>query len=80
MTAKSERFSHPTAKPVALMEELLKIHSNENDWVLDCFMGVGSTGVACQNLKRNFVGVELDKVYYETALQRLKDNYAKCFK
>lgn len=77
LTPKSERFTHPTAKPVALMEQLLKIHSNENDWVLDCFMGVGATGVACQNLNRNFVGIELDKNYYDIAQKRLSDNYVK---
>lgn len=76
LTPKSERFTHPTAKPVALMEQLLKIHSNENDWVLDCFMGVGATGVACQNLKRNFVGIEISKEYYDIAYKRLEVNNA----
>lgn len=63
---------HPTQKPVKLMEELLLIHSNENDLVLDCFMGSGSTGVACKNLKRNFIGIELDNTYFVGADNRIK--------
>lgn len=63
---------HPTQKPVELMEELIKIHSNENDIVLDPFMGSGSTGVAALNCDRRFVGIELDDEYFETAKSRLK--------
>lgn len=64
---------HTTQKPVQLMEELLLIHSNENDTVLDCFMGSGSTGVACVNTGRKFIGMELDENYFEIASQRIRD-------
>lgn len=66
----SERTSHPTQKPLVLIEELIKKHSNENDLVLDCFMGSGTTGVACLNTNRNFIGIELNEEYYNIALQR----------
>lgn len=62
---------HPTQKPVKLMEELIKIHSNENDIVLDPFMGSRSTGVAALNLNRKFIGIELDDKYYDAAKNRL---------
>lgn len=62
---------HPTQKSLSLMEDLLKIHSNETDIVLDPFMGSGTTGVACKNLNRNFIGIELDKDYYEIAKKRI---------
>lgn len=62
---------HPTQKSLSLMEDLLKIHSNKNDTVLDPFMGSGTTGVACKNLNRNFIGIELDKDYYEIAKARI---------
>ncbi len=62
---------HPTQKPVKLLEHLIKIGSNEGDTVFDPFMGVGSTGVAALNNKRNFIGIELDKNYYEAAKNRL---------
>lgn len=64
---------HPTQKPVALLEYLIKTYSNEGDTVLDFTMGSGSTGVACQNLNRDFIGIELDKEYYEIAKQRIKN-------
>ena len=64
---------HPTQKPLYLMEQLIKIHSNENDTILDCFMGSGTTGVACKNLNRNFIGIELDKEYFEIAKQRINE-------
>ena len=53
------------------MEHIIKIASNENDMVLDMFMGVGSTGVACLNLNRRFIGIEVDKIYYNAAVKRL---------
>ena len=62
---------HPTQKPIALMEYLIKTYTNEGDIVLDFTMGSGSTGVACQNLNRNFIGIELDKNYFEIAKNRL---------
>ena len=62
---------HPTQKPVALLEYLIKTYTNENDTVLDFTMGSGSTGVACKNLNRNFIGIEKDKTYFEIAQNRL---------
>ena len=59
-----ERPKHPTQKPVDLLEWLIKTYSNEGDVVLDNCMGVGSTGIACKNLKRSFIGIELEKKYY----------------
>ena len=62
---------HPTQKPVALMEDLIKTYTNEGETVLDFTMGSGTTGVACKNLNRNFIGIELDKDYFEIAKQRI---------
>ncbi|MCP4651423.1 MAG: site-specific DNA-methyltransferase [PVC group bacterium] len=62
---------HPTQKPVALIEYLIKTYTNENETVLDFTMGSGTTGVACQNLKRNFIGIELDENYFKTAEERI---------
>ena len=56
---------HPTQKPVLLLEELIKTFTNECDVVLDNCMGSGSTGVACVNTNRNFIGIELDKTYFD---------------
>ena len=64
---------HPTSKPVFVMEYLVKRVTNENDVILDCFMGSGSTGVAALNTNRNFIGIELDKNYFEIAQQRIKE-------
>ena len=64
---------HPTQKPVALLEYLVKTYTNEGDTVLDNCMGSGSTGVACVNTKRNFIGIELDKQYFEIAEKRIKE-------
>lgn len=64
---------HPTQKPVELMEDLIKIHSNENDIVLDPFMGSGSTGVGALNLNRKFIGIEIVDEYFEIAKNRLED-------
>ena len=66
-----ERGLHPTQKPVALLEYLIKTYTNENDTVLDFTMGSGSTGVASKNLNRNFIGIEKDKTYFEIAEKRL---------
>lgn len=63
---------HPTQKPVALLEWLLKTYSNEGDLVLDNCMGSGSTGVACVNLNRNFIGMELTEQYFEIAKERIE--------
>ena len=62
---------HPTQKPVALMEYLVKTYTNEGDTVLDFTMGSGTTGVACKNLNRNFIGIELDDKYFEIAKNRI---------
>ena len=64
---------HPTQKPTDLLEYLIKTYSKEGDVVLDNCMGSGSTGVACLNLNRKFIGIELDKKYYDIAKNRLKD-------
>lgn len=61
---------HPTQKPVALLEDLILKHSNENDTVLDCFAGSGSTAVAAHNTNRNFIGCELSKEYFDKTLDR----------
>ena len=62
---------HPTQKPLKLFEFLVKASSNENDIVLDPFIGSGTTGVACKNLNRNFIGVELSEEYCQIAKKRL---------
>lgn len=62
---------HPTQKPVSLMEYLVKTYTNEGDTVLDFTMGSGTTGVACQNLNRNFIGIELDEKYFKIAKERI---------
>ncbi len=62
---------HPTQKPVLLLEDLIKTFSNENDLVVDLTMGSGSTGVACVNTNRNFIGIELDDKYFEIAKKRI---------
>ena len=63
---------HPTQKPVALFEYLIKTYTNEGDLVLDNCMGSGTTGVACKNLNRNFIGIELDSEYFKIAEKRVK--------
>lgn len=63
---------HPTQKPVALMEYLIKTYTNEGDLVLDNCMGSGTTGVACKNLNRDFIGIELDENYFKIAEERIK--------
>lgn len=62
---------HQNQKPVEMLEYLIKKSSEENDVVLDCFMGSGSTGVACLNTNRNFIGIELDEGYYKIAEDRI---------
>jgi site-specific DNA-methyltransferase (adenine-specific) len=64
---------HPTQKPVALLEYLIKTYTNEGDLVLDNCMGSGSTGVACINTNRNFIGIELDKGYFDIAEKRINE-------
>ncbi len=74
----SERLKnpkHPTQKPVKILEHIIKIASNEDDVVLDMFMGVGSTGVAALNLNRRFIGIEIDKDYFVAAKNRILKEY-----
>ncbi len=73
MANKSGRL-HPTQKPVALMEYLIKTYTNEGETVLDFTMGSGTTGVACKNLNRNFIGIELDPEYFKIAEKRINEN------
>lgn len=67
-----EKRYHPTQKPVKLIERLIAASSNEGDIVLDPFSGCGSTQLSCIDLKRNYIAIELDKQYYETALKRIE--------
>ena len=64
---------HPTEKPNDLLEYLIKTYTNENEVVLDNCMGSGSTGVACVNTNRNFIGIELDKTYFDIAKKRISN-------
>lgn len=68
-----EFCKHPTQKPVALLEYLIKTYTNEGELVLDNCMGSGSTGVACKHLNRKFIGIELDKEYFEIAKNRIEN-------
>ena len=73
LTPKSEKVNggHPTQKPVYVMKWLLERLTNEGDLILDPFMGSGSTGVACMNLNRKFIGIELDEKYFNIAKERI---------
>jgi site-specific DNA-methyltransferase (adenine-specific) len=66
-----ERPMHPTQKPTELLEWLIKTYTNENEIVLDNCMGVGSTGVACKNINRRFIGIEIEEKYYEISKTRI---------
>lgn len=68
----SERTEHPTQKSLDLMKQIISIHTNEGQTVLDPFMGSGTTGVASIELKRNFIGIELEKKYFEISERRIK--------
>ena len=65
---------HPTQKPLPLIEYLIKTYTNEGETVLDFTMGSGTTGVACKNLNRNFIGIELDSEYFKIAEKRINEN------
>lgn len=69
---KRDRGFHPTQKPVALLEYLIKTYTKEEEIVLDFTMGSGSTGVACVNTNRKFIGIELDGKYFEIAKNRIE--------
>jgi len=64
---------HPTQKPLLLLEDLVKTFSNENDLIVDFTMGSGTTGVACKNLNRNFIGIEKDLTYFNIAKDRINN-------
>ncbi len=64
---------HPTQKPVKLIEDLLRTYTNEGETVLDFTMGSGTTGVACKNLNRKFIGIELDQDYFNIAKKRIEE-------
>ena len=64
---------HPTQKPLKLFERLIEKHSDEEDFVLDCFSDSGTTALACQNLNRNFLGCEISKEFYDKSLKRLEE-------
>ena len=70
---------HPTQKSVSLMEYLIKTYTNEGETVLDFTMGSGSTGVACVNTKRNFIGIEMDDKYFDVAKKRIEESQYKLF-
>lgn len=70
--ADKDIWGHPTIKPLELVERHIKHSTNPGDTVLDCFMGSGTTGVACRNLERNFIGIEIDEKYFEIAKRRIE--------
>ena len=75
-TSESEgKVVHPTQKPILLLEYLIKTYTLENELVLDFTMGSGSTGVACLNTNRKFIGIELDKNYFNISIERIFENY-----
>lgn len=80
VTAEREGKLHPTQKPLALMEWLIKTYTNEGDTVLDPCMGSGTTAIACINTGRKFIGFERDEEYYKIALERINNHLKKCGK
>lgn len=68
----AERTEHPTQKSLKIMQEIIAVHTNENEVILDPFMGSGTTGVAATNIGRKFIGIELSPKYYQIALERFK--------
>ena len=73
----SKYILHPTQKPVELLEYLIKTYTNEDEVILDFTMGSGSTGVACLNTNRKFIGIELDEKYFEIAKNRIENHEVK---
>ena len=73
--SKDRPSNHPTQKPVLLMEYLIKTYTNENATVLDFTMGSGTTGVACKNLNRHFIGIEKDEKYFKIAEERINQPF-----
>jgi DNA modification methylase len=74
---KQKQYFHPTQKPVALMEYLIKTYTNENELVLDFTAGSFTTAIACIRTKRRFIGCELDPVYFEKAVERVRTELEK---
>lgn len=72
-----KQTEHPTEKPIKLFERFITTHSNENDLILDCFSGSGTTAVACHNLKRRFICIEKDKEYWKASVERLRNAQAQ---
>ena len=73
ITDSKDKRCHPTQKPTELVEMLIKEYSKEGNTILDCFMGSGTTGVACVNTNRNFIGIELDEGYFNIAKKRIEE-------
>ena len=73
--SKGRHGVHPTEKPIPLMKELLTDFTNQNDLICDPFMGSGTTGVACAQMGRRFIGIELNETYFEIACQRIEEAY-----
>lgn len=71
------KYVHPTQKPIDLLEYLIKTYTNEGELILDFTMGSGSTGVACLNTNRKFIGIELGEKYFNIAINRIFENYNK---
>lgn len=71
----SKDMVHSTEKPIELLSKFINISTHESDLILDCFMGSGSTGVACVNTGRKFIGIELDKNYFDIASKRIEEAY-----
>lgn len=76
-SSQNDMIFHPTQKPTDLLEYLIKTYTNENETVLDFTMGSGSTGVACMNTNRRFIGIELDENYFNISVNRIFENYNK---
>ena len=77
-TVEGKERIHPTQKPVELIEYLLKTYTKEGDLVLDNCMGSGTTGVACINLERDFIGIEINPEYYDIAKSRIEQHQERC--
>ena len=70
-----KKQGHITPKSTDILEYIIKTSSNDGDLILDCFMGSGSTGVACVNTNRRFIGIELDERYFNISVNRIFENY-----
>lgn len=73
VVAGKEKTAHPTQKSLKLFSDLINIHTNPGDTVMDCFMGSGTTGVACKRLQRKFIGIEIDENYFNIAKERINE-------